>query len=56
VPTSAERGFVVNPRSATITAMTTHTQKITFGEMRKSGVRDVLLYCRDHRCRSPRRD
>ena len=25
-------------------------QKITFGEMRASGVRDVLIYCRDHRC------
>jgi hypothetical protein len=24
--------------------------KITFGEMRTSGVRDVLIYCRDHRC------
>ncbi|MEI9922595.1 MAG: hypothetical protein WDN50_02510 [Bradyrhizobium sp.] len=24
--------------------------KITFGEMRESGVRDVLIYCRDHRC------
>ena len=28
--------------------MTTTPQKITFGEMRKSGVRDVLIYCRDH--------
>ena len=27
-----------------------HPQKITFGEMRASGVRDVLVYCRDHRC------
>ena len=25
-------------------------QKITFGEMRASGVRDGLIYCRDHRC------
>lgn len=24
--------------------------KITFGKMRASGVRDVLIYCRDHRC------
>ena len=23
-------------------------QKIPFGEMRESGVRDVLIYCRDH--------
>jgi hypothetical protein len=29
--------------------MTTPT-KITFGEMRASGVRDVPIYCRDHRC------
>jgi hypothetical protein len=30
--------------------MTTTPPKITFGEMRASGVRDVLIYCRDHRC------
>jgi hypothetical protein len=30
--------------------MTTTPQKITFGEMRESGVRDVLIYCRDHQC------
>ena len=30
--------------------MTTHPQKITFGEMRESGVRDLLIYCRDHQC------
>ena len=30
--------------------MTTCETKITFGEMRESGVRDVLIYCRDHRC------
>jgi hypothetical protein len=30
--------------------MTTHTKKITFAEMRASGVRDVLIYCRDHCC------
>jgi len=29
--------------------MTTSPEKITFGEMRASGVRDVLIYCRDHR-------
>jgi hypothetical protein len=28
----------------------TNPQKITFAEMRASGVRDVLIYCRDHRC------
>jgi hypothetical protein len=27
-----------------------YPQKITFGEMRSSGVRDVLVYSRDHRC------
>jgi hypothetical protein len=31
-------------------AMTINLQKITFGEMRASGVRDVRIYCRDHRC------
>ena len=30
--------------------MTIRPQKITFGEMRESGVRDVLIFCRDHRC------
>jgi hypothetical protein len=25
-------------------------QKITFGEMRESGVRGVLIYCSDYRC------
>ena len=29
-------------------AMTTYPQKVTFGEMRASGVRDVVIYCRDH--------
>ena len=27
-----------------------YPQKITFGELRASGARDVLIYCRDHRC------
>jgi hypothetical protein len=30
--------------------MTSYPQKITFGEMRASGVCEVLIYCRDHRC------
>jgi hypothetical protein len=30
--------------------MTTNPVKITFGELRESGVRDVLVYGRDHRC------
>ena len=30
--------------------MTSYPEKITFGEMRSSGVSDVLIYCRDHRC------
>ncbi len=25
-------------------------QKITLGEMREMGVRDVLIYCSDYRC------
>jgi hypothetical protein len=27
-----------------------YPQKMAFGEMRSSGVRDVLVYSRDHRC------
>ena len=39
-----------NQRSATVITMAmTYQQKITFGEMRASGVRDVLIYCRDHK-------
>ena len=34
--------------------MTTIPPKITFGEMRASGVRRVLAQCRDQRCRHPR--
>ena len=30
--------------------MTSYPQKIAFAEMRASGVRDVLIYCRDHCC------
>jgi hypothetical protein len=30
--------------------VTTYPQKITFGELRESGVRDVLIYCRDYHC------
>ena len=30
--------------------ITPNPQKITFGEMRASGVRNILIYCRDHRC------
>ena len=32
------------------TTMTSYPEKITFGEMRSSGVCDVLVFCRDHRC------
>jgi hypothetical protein len=28
----------------------TRQQKITFAEMRAAGVRQVLIYCLDHRC------
>ena len=34
-------------RSSPYTTMTSYPEKITFGEMRTSGVRDVLVYCRD---------
>lgn len=37
-------------QTAALTHVTTYETKITFGEMRASGVRDVLIYCRDHRC------
>jgi hypothetical protein len=30
--------------------VTTNPQKITFGERRASGVRNVLIYCRDQKC------
>jgi len=30
--------------------MADHRQKITFGEMRASGVRGLLIYCSDFRC------
>ena len=29
---------------------TDYPQKITFRELRASGVRNVLVYCRDHHC------
>ena len=39
-------------RCASIASMTAHArqQKITFGEMRGSGVDRVLIYCADYRC------
>ena len=30
--------------------MTERSQKITFAEMRKMGVRGLLIYCADYRC------
>jgi hypothetical protein len=30
--------------------MVTRQQKITLGEMRASGVRDLLVYCADYKC------
>src|ERR1700688_1726876 len=30
--------------------MPARPQKITFGEMRSSGVRGLLVYCRDYKC------
>ena len=29
---------------------TTYPPKITFAELRASGVREILIHCRDHRC------
>jgi hypothetical protein len=37
-------------RRSGLVAMTERPQKITFGEMRDSGVRGVLIYCSDYRC------
>ena len=37
-------------RFARSPTMTDHPPKITFAEIRASGVRDVLIYCRDHHC------
>lgn len=28
----------------------TYSQKISFSKMRESGVREVLIHCRDYRC------
>ena len=28
----------------------TRPMKITFGEMRASGIRDLLIYCSDYKC------
>jgi hypothetical protein len=33
--------------------MTSYPLKITLGEMRAFGVRDVRIYCRDHKCSHP---
>jgi hypothetical protein len=33
-----------------IGAMPDHPAKITFGEMRESGVRSIQIYCADYRC------
>ena len=46
----AGRAYNRRFRPSPHTTMTSYPQKITFGEMRSSGVRDVLVFCRDHRC------
>ncbi|MGV7219322.1 hypothetical protein [Bradyrhizobium sp. UFLA05-112] len=33
-----------------VAGMTTYPEKITFGEMRGSGTRDIIICCRDNRC------
>jgi hypothetical protein len=30
--------------------MVTRPQKITFGDLRESGVREILIYCADYKC------
>jgi hypothetical protein len=42
--------FLGSPTKAGVCGHAPSPQKITFGELRASGVRDVLIYCRDHRC------
>ena len=42
--------FLEAPRRPVACGHDPSPQKITFGELRASGVRDVLIYCRDHRC------
>jgi hypothetical protein len=32
------------------TTMTTHPQKITFGEMRESSLHEVIVDCTDYKC------
>ncbi len=43
------KGENAKPLSAAGGEMT-RSQKITLGEMRASGVRDLLVYCTDHHC------
>lgn len=38
------------PRPRFNSSMPSHSQKITFGEMRASGVRGLLIYCSDYQC------
>jgi hypothetical protein len=35
---------------AVLVAVTERPQKITFGEMRESGVRGLVIYCADYHC------
>jgi hypothetical protein len=44
------RQVVETTAANTSSSMTARPLKITFGEMRASGVRAILIYCRDHRC------
>jgi hypothetical protein len=37
-------------------ALTRRPQKITFGEMRSSGVRGVLVYCQNYQCSHSTKD
>jgi hypothetical protein len=40
----------LNSREPLVMPALSHPQKITFGEMRSTGVRGVLVYCSDYKC------
>ena len=47
-PTSRAIAYPTGPRFDP--AVRSHGDKITFGEMRESGVRGLLIYCGDYKC------
>ena len=44
------KGLIICKTSPAAESWVMRPQKITFGEMRSSGVRGVLVYCSDYRC------